>query len=152
MRQRLLRVDVTRIGHVRGRPGEHERDPLAFADGEACHGGEPLTVRGDGRDEPEDVGSADRLYAALDRAHPRDDRAVAEADDELHLHRNVTAVPDDDARDIGPLAGDGHQIDERDASLFRFVLRLEDERALAVPPADAPHSTGRRNLPAPVLA
>ena len=103
------------------------------------------------RVELEAIGTGHRSDAAVDAPDPRDHRAVAEADDQLHAHGHPAAIAGHDAKDVSALAVDGHQIDHGDAALFGLELRLEDQRPFAVAAADLLHSAGRRQQPAAIF-
>src|SRR5207244_13606510 len=87
-----------------------------------------------------------------DRADPGDDRAVSQADEQIHPHGDPATLSDDDAHDVGPLAGDGHQVDQRDRAVGGFEVALEDQCTGAVPPSDSAHLALRCDLPAAVVA
>jgi len=106
----------------------------------------------DGRDESERIGAGDGFDAPVDRADPGDDGAVSQAEEQIHPHGDPATLPDDDAHDVGPLAGDGHQVDQRDRALGGFEVGLEDQRTGAVPPSDGAHFALRCDLPAAVVA
>src|SRR5439155_6506698 len=89
---------------VRGRPSEHERYPVAFAHGEVRHRLEAFAARADRRLQPEEIGTGDRLDAAVDALHPRDDGAVPEPDEQLHANGDPAEVSYYDTQDAGLLA------------------------------------------------
>ena len=74
-------------------------------------------------------GPATRDERAVDAAHPRDDRAVVEAQHELaSASATVPADALDDAHDVGRLVARRHEVDHADRAVGGLQLGLEDER------------------------
>src|SRR5262249_18241006 len=82
--------------------------------------------------EPERIRPGDGVDALGPAPHPRDDRPVIKAHDELHAHRHAPALADYKAHQIVRLGTDGHEIDDRYYSFVRHVSGLEDERLFPV--------------------
>ena len=94
-------------GHlaVGGEVSEHEGDLLALAQAELGHRAHVLAMELDRGPKREAVRAGDGDELAVDAAHPGDDRAVAEADLEVHAHvdRAAQALDEpDDARVRAP--------------------------------------------------
>ena len=101
---------------VRRVPGQDERHALALRDrelGRPCVRSSPSRL--DRRAEAQRVRAGDRpTSAAVDAADPRDDRAVVEADDELHPHRRRDrARPSTIRTRSGARLARRHEVDER---------------------------------------
>src|SRR5206468_8922770 len=64
----------------------------------------------------------------LASSHPRNDLAVIEADDQLHLHRHFAAHAFDDADDVRILAARRHKIDQANGPALGFNFCFENER------------------------
>src|SRR4029079_8762529 len=62
-----------------------------------------------------------------------------------------SAAADDDARDVGRVAAERHEVDERDGALGRLEVRFEDERMLTIAPADRRIGRARRDQPPSVF-
>ena len=105
-------VEVRR--HPRRREGQHR----ARLDVELV--GVPVVARGrqTGAAKHEQVGSADGgdhgLAVDGQAAHPRDHRAIVEADHPLVPHPHRAAHAHDPAYDVGPAVAAGHQVGEAD--------------------------------------
>ena len=136
---------------VRREPREHERHGVALVDGELGDVTEILRLHRDRRVQAERVRSADGLEHSVLRLHPRDDRPVVEADDELGPHRDPAANALHQAHDVDVLVADRHAVDDANRSFGSLELRLEHESAVAVAPARRPAARGGRDLPVAVL-
>ncbi len=90
-------------------------------------------------------------------AHPRDDGAIVEANDELGAHRHAPAQPANDADDVrrplSPLRASRqrHAVGDRDRALRRLERRVEDQRAGPVRARDALDGDAGCDEPAAVL-
>src|SRR5205807_6467285 len=101
--------------------------------------------------EAEAVGAGDGDAPVVDSPHPRDRRAVVEADHELRAHLDLSAQPLDYADDVGRYATRRHEVDQTHGAAIRLPLGLEHERARPVATAGLPGVAPRRDDPAAVL-
>ena len=85
-----------------------------------------------------------RSVRVVEARHPRDDRAVVEAQDELGAHRHPAAASRDDPHEVGRLAAQRHEVDERDGALRGLELGLQDQGAGPVAAGDLRLGGGRR--------
>src|SRR5262245_13338959 len=80
--------------------------------------------------------------AGLVARDPRRPTAVSEADDQFHAHRHAAALADDQTHEMrrGPLAAQGHEVDQDDrtAAVGGGEFGFENERVAPIP-ARAPH-------------
>ena len=150
--ERLLRIDGWRRADKGGRVAQYERHGLARGDDELADRLHVLAVHLDGGAQNGAVGAGHRAQCSLVEAgDPGNDRAVVEAQDELGAHRDLAALADHEAHDVGRLAAQRHEVEHADDAVLRLVRRLEHERVLAVGarrlrvPIDGPEQ------PAPVL-
>ena len=144
-RDRAGRVEVGR------EPGQHERNPLACLHREVCDGAQVLAAHLDRRSEGDRVRAGDRdPGVVLEPAHPGDDAAVVEAEDELHPHRHAPLEPLDDPDDVGSVAAWGHEVDDANAAVLGVEVELVHERVLSVAALDALDLAVGREQPAAV--
>src|SRR3954471_23079590 len=134
-------------------PIAHDKwNAVAFANGELADRRHVLAAQVDWRAQHHHVGPRDRAQRAVaELAHPRDARAVTEAQDQLGPHRHAAALADDNAHAVGIGAADWHEIKERDGSLVGLESRLEDQRVWTVAARGVFYFSTRRDLEAPVL-
>ncbi len=149
--ERRLRVDPPRDGLVRGEPGEDEGNAVALGDGERGERTQVAALERDRCVQCHRVRACDGDECAVDAPDPRDDRAVVEAERELHAHLDATADSLDDADEIRFGLARRHEVDEPNRAGVGLELGLEDERV-------APVATARRaklalglQRPVPVL-
>ncbi len=164
---------------MRREPGQHERNALAWLHRELGDGAQVLAahldrrskgdrIRAGDRDprvvlEPAHPGErnrrseGDRVRAGdrdpgvvLEPPHPRDDRAVVEAEHELHPHRHAPLEPLDDPDDVGIVAAWRHEVGHANAAVLGVEVELVDERALPVAALDALDLAVGREQPAAV--
>ena len=147
------RRHVAFLGHglMRRVPREVEADFLARGHREFGHRGEIDAAHVRRGAQQESVGAGDSLDAARDAPHPRHDRPVVEADDQVHPHRHTAAHADDHAHEIGCAAARGHAVDEPHHTPLDLVLGLEDERPGPVAATDLLHLGRRGQEPAAVI-
>ncbi len=150
-RERLLGLDRLGRSLVGREPAQNERDAVAFGDGERRDGAEVATLVLDRSAQEHCVWAGDREQRSVERAHPRDDRAVVEADDELHLHLDAPADAFDDPDEVGVGLPRRHEVDQPHGSVVRLELGLEDERVASVLPARGAELTGGLDRPVAVL-
>ncbi len=132
---------------MRQEPHQSERNALALGNREFADVAKIFPAELDRRAQQQRVGAADGEEAAVDAAHPRDERSVIHPNDQLHAHPHLAALSDRHSNDIGILGARRHAIDQRDRAIFGLVLRLQDERALAIAPADCAYFVGGRDQP-----
>ena len=60
-----------------------------------------------------------RRVPSLRRADPRHERAVVEAEDQLHAHRHPAALALHDPDEVGGVVARRHEVDERDRARRR---------------------------------
>ena len=65
-------------------------------------------------------------------AHPGHDRAVVEAEHELHPHLDTSTDSLDDPHEVGLRLARRHEVDEPDGAVVGLELGLEDERVAPV--------------------
>ena len=83
--------------------------------------------------------------------HPGHDRAVAEADDEVHAHGDLAADRLDHAHHLGVDLADGHAVDHLGDAVGGLELGLEHERVTPVAAANLVVVGRRRDAPIAVL-
>src|SRR5262249_33773279 len=83
---------------------------------------------------------------------PRDVAAEAEADDELHPHRDATADAAHQPHDVRRLAARWHEINEVDGAVVSLETRFQDEGVAAVAARGAPDRAGGRDQPTAIPA
>ena len=143
--------DRARRVEVRREPGQHERNPLARLRRELGDGAHVLAADVDRRSEGDRVRAGDRdPGVVLEPAHPGDDRAVVEAEHELHPHRHAPLEPLDDPDDVGSVAARRHEVGHADAAVLGVEVELVHERVLAVAALDALDLAVGREQPAAV--
>ena len=110
-----------RNAQVRGAVAQHERHAIAFADGEFADRGHVLAAQVHRRAQHHHVGAGDRAQRAVaELAHPGNDRAVAEAQDQLDAHRDAPAHALHDAHAVGMASADRHEVDQRHGAVAGF--------------------------------
>src|SRR5262249_7190937 len=150
--ERRARLQRRRLRPEGGTPAQMEADFLAGGDGEIADRAHILATQLYRRIEQQPIGTDDELQPpVLAPRHPRNGRAVIEADDQLGAHRDAAADAAHEADEIGDAVAARHEIAERDASLLRLEDRLEDEGRATVMTPRARLAVGRRDDPAPVL-
>ena len=111
-----------------------------------------LAAERDRRAKAQAVRAADRPDAVGGAAHPRNQRAVVEANDQIETHRDPAALALDDPDDGGGFGRDRHGVDHGHGAGIGLEVGLEDEGARPVASPDgADLVRRRRDLPAPVL-
>ena len=132
-------------------PRQDERGALSGLDGELRHGAQVLAAYGRRRPQRQRIRPRDGdAHIVVDAAHPRNDRAVAEPDHELHpdRHRSLDAL--DDPHDVRILAAGRHEVDHADDARLAMEVELVHQRAFAIAPLDVGHLAVRRQQPAAV--
>jgi hypothetical protein len=110
-----------RHAQVRGSVAEHERHAVAFAHGEFPDRGHVLAAQVHRRAQHHHVGAGDRAQRAVaELVHPGNDRAVAEAQDQLDAHRDAAAHAFDDPHAIRMAPADRHEVDQRHGARRSF--------------------------------
>ena len=150
-RERFLRVDGLGWRFVRGEPPQDERHTLTLRDRERRYRPEILALVLDRRTQEHRIRAGDRDERPVEIAHPRHDRAVVEADHELHPHLDATANPFDDPHEIRLRLARRHEVDEANRSAVGLELGLEDEGVVAIPAARRTELARRLNRPVSVL-
>ncbi len=145
-------MDGSRSFFVRRKPGQHERETIAFRDGEIRHRGQILTPRFNRRAQDQGIGSCDRLEAAVAFAHPGNDVAVIEPDDQLHLHSHAAAQTLDDPNDVRIFPARRHEVDQPHRALGRFDFRLEDQGVPSITAARRGDFSFRKKSPSPIFS
>ena len=148
----LDRVDAARGRPVRGVPGEHEGCPLALGHGEVGQGGPVLAPHRDRGAQPDRVGPGDRVQRPVFVPHPGDDRAVVEADGQVHPHPHPPLDPLHDPGHVRVPVARGHAVDHPDHPVVGPVLGLQHQGVALVAAADLPDTPGRGEQPAAVGA
>jgi hypothetical protein len=87
-----------------------EGDALAGRDDEVAGGLEVLVAERGGGAEQQTVGAGDGRDAAVDPPHPRHDRAVVAADDQLREHPHRAALALDDAHHVRGVRANRHAV------------------------------------------
>ena len=151
VRERLLRLDRLGWRLVGREPAKDEGDAVAFRDGERRHGAQVPALVLDRRAQEHGVGAGDREERSVERAHPGHDRAVVEAEDELHPHLDASADSFDDPHEIGLRLARRHEVDEPHGAVVGLELGLEDERVAAVLAARRAELAGGLDRPVAVL-
>ena len=142
------RIPRRRLGLVRRVPGEREGHAVPGAHGEVGDGPERLPPERDRRPQAEGVVAPDRADPVLLPAHPGHPGSVVGPEDELRPHGHGAPPALDEPHHRGGRPADRHAVDQRDGALVGLELGLEDQRALAVAPADGAHGARRRDQPA----
>ncbi len=109
----------------------------------------PMGVDGGAQDDG--VGAGNGSERAVDMADPRDDRAVVEADREVHAHRDAPGDALDDAHDVDAVLSDRHAVGHGDRAVVGDERGLEHEGVVEVAAVRRLDPAGRRELPASVL-
>ncbi len=132
--QRLVRVDQGRARLVRGVPGEDERDLLALLDRELRVRAELLAPRAHFglAAQPDRVRTGDGHPVSVGPAHPRDDRAVVEAQPQIAVHGDPAADALDDAHEVGRPVALGHQVGDADRAVVGLPLGVQHQGVRAV--------------------
>ena len=98
------------------------------------------------------VGPGDGAQRAIvEPRDPRHERAIVEPQDQLHSHLDASAAPDDDARQIGRVTAEGHEVHEGHRAVGGLEVRLEDQRPTTIVPRYPGIGIARRDLPPPVF-
>ena len=137
---------------MRRRIAHHERDRLAAADGEFTDRGHVAAAQMHRRVQHHHVGprnGAER--AALHAAHPGHDGAIAEAQNQFGVHRQLAACANYEAHDGRMRRALRHEIDQCGGAVRRFEMGLQHQGIGAVVARDASVQL-RRDQPAAVLA
>ena len=129
-------IDRLRRGLVGREPAQDEWHALSSGDRERPVGAEVPSLVLDRGPQENRVWPGDRDECALDRPHPRNDRAVVEAQSELHAHLDATTHTLDDPDEVRVRLTWRHEVDQPDDTVIRLELGLEDERVASVLPAD----------------
>ncbi len=129
----LLRLDRLGWRLVGWEPAKDERNAVALGHGERRNRPQVAALVLNGRAQEYRVGAGDGEERPVERAHPGDDRAVVEADDELHPHLDTSADSLDDPHEVGLRLARRHEVDEPHGTVVRLQLGLEDERVAPVP-------------------
>ena len=134
-------------------PGEHERDEVAGGNLKLGDGRQTLAARGDRSAQLQGVRPPYGLEAAVTvaAADPGHDRAVVEADHQLHPHRHPSTDSLDQADHVRRLAARRHAVDHPDDALSRGEVGLQHQGARLVAAGDACAGAGRRDPPAAML-
>ncbi len=91
-------------------PRQNERHALSLTNRKLCFSSKIFAAKIDWGFEDKRIRAADCAYPAGDAANPRNDRAVVEADDQLHSHAHLSAFSGNDPNDIGRAAARRHAI------------------------------------------
>ncbi len=137
--QRRQRVEGQRRIVEGGEPGQREAEAIALAHAELGDGRQVAALDQHGTVELQRVLTRDQREAVAGLGHPRHDRSVVEAHDQVHVHLDDPAAALDHTEDRGVLGSHGHEVDDGDGPRRRHVLGLEHERVLAI-------ATGGRRL------
>src|SRR5688572_14502223 len=86
----------------------------------------------------------------VDRSDPRDDGAVVEADDELHLHRDLAANSLDDTNHVRLAAARRHEVDHAGYPASCFEIRFEYQGVSAIAASGGRLGCSRADEPATV--
>ena len=132
---------------------EREGHGRALIDAELADRGEVLAAQLDRGAQLERVGAGDGADPELLPAHPRHDRAIAEAHDQLHAHRHMAAhaAHQPDHVDVVLVVGERHEVGHRDHAFSGLERGLEDRGAGQIAALGAADLALRRDQPAPVL-
>ena len=144
-------MDGSRSFFVRRKPGQHKRDAVAFRDGEIRHRGQIFAARFNRRAQDQGIGPGDRFEPAVAFAHPGNDVAVIEPDDQLHLHPHAAAQAFDDADDVRIFSARRHEIDQPHRAFGRFDFRFEDQRVTPITAARRGDFSLREKSPSPIF-
>ena len=147
----LLRLDRLGWRLVGGEPAKDEGHAVALGDGERRHRAQVAALVLDGSAQEHRVGAGDGEERPVERAHPGHDRAVVEAEHELHPHLDASADALDDAHEVGLRLARRHEVDEPHGTVVRLELGLEDERVAAVLAARRAELARRLDRPVAVL-
>ncbi len=149
--QRFAGIHGGRRRLMRPRVSENERNGVAAGDDKFADRRHVLAAEMNGRAQHRHVRSGDGAKrAVLQAGDPRDDGAVAEPQYQLGTHLQFALRPDDQTHDLGMVAVERHEVDQRRRSLVGFELGLEDQRARPIAAGDARFFL-RRHQPAAVL-
>ena len=96
--------------------------------------------------------SGDADEDLLEVAHPGDDRAVVEADRELHPHLHASTNAFHDPNEVGSRLSRGHEVDDSYEAGVRLEIALEDEGVAAVSAAGRAEVALGLDRPVPVFA
>ena len=77
---------------MRCEPGENERNTVAFFNREFRNRGQIFSLRFNRRSQNQTIRARDRFHSAVPLAHPRNDMAVIESDNQFHLHAQPRPV------------------------------------------------------------
>ena len=132
--ERSLGVDSVRRVAVRRKPCENERDAVTGFHREVGDRVEVLADEPDRCREDERVRPRDGNQPVLGPPDPRHDRAVVEADRQVHIDRDASFDALDDSDDVRRLAARRHEVDQANRPVGRVELGLEDHRGTPVPP------------------
>ena len=149
--ERLLRLDRLGWRLVGGEPAKDEGDAVAFRDGERRHRAHVAALVLDGRAQEHRVGAGDGEEGSVERAHPGHDRAVVEAEHELHPHLDTSTDSFDDPHEIGLRLARRHEVDEPHGTVVGLQLGLQDERVAPVLAARRAELARRLDRPVAVL-
>ena len=146
--ERVLRVDRDRQVEMRRPVAQHEGHGLALGQGELRHRLEVLAADVGRAAQHHHVGAGDGAHrAVLQPRHPRRGRAVAEAQHQLHAHRDLAFVAAHDAHQVGRGAARQHEVDHGRLAAIGLERGLEDQRVLAVAAARRLDLVVRRDQP-----
>ena len=155
LRERLLRVDrASAAGRATGTTSATNGTRSPFAHDELRDGASSL-VRCSSTGVTSMSASGPPTASSVPSSslpHPRHDRAVVEADDELGAHLDAPLEPLDDPHEVGSAVAQRHEVDHAHAARRRLPLALEDQRVGPVAARRRRPALGGREQPAPVLA
>ncbi len=150
--ERRLRHERRRDRQVRGRIGQQKRDHFPGRDREMADRVHVLAREMHRRVQHDHVGPGDGAQrAVLHAGDPGNDRAEAEAQHELEMHRDAAAFADHQAHQGRVLVALRHEVDERDHALVGLEAGLENKGVGLVAPGDARPGVARGDQPASVL-
>ena len=145
------RIDRRRYVFVRRVPDQREKLALPGRDHEIGGRLEIMILQMHRRDQLQVIGPGDRGKAGLDPSHPRNNGAIIEANDQLHRHPHLPALPLDDANHIRRLCPHRHAVDHRDGAVGCFVFGFEHERTFSIASARRLNFADRGQQPPPTL-
>jgi len=103
----------------------YERQALVSRYVELRQGPEVFAARGDRRLQLERIGAGRGHDASLHPSHPWHDRAVIEADDELHPHGDTALEAFDYSNDMAIAAVRRHQVNHPGLAVGGLEIRFE---------------------------
>ena len=125
--QAFLNVDRLGQRQVRAREGENKRHRFAGRDLEIADGLEILTAHLCGRAQHRHVGTGDAAQGdVIEPRHPRHDRAIGKAQDQLAVECDAPALAFDDPDKLRMRPARRHEIDQHRCALVSLEASLQD--------------------------